>query len=45
MSLTALDSVPAALAWLQQHGVRALSADSRRVKPGDAFPNAHLTRL
>ena len=37
MSLTALDSVPAALAWLQQHGVRALSADSRRVKPGDAF--------
>ncbi len=36
-SLPVLDSVPAALAWLQQHGVRALSADSRRVQPGDAF--------
>ena len=36
-ALPLLDSVPAALAWLQQHGARALSADSRRVKPGDAF--------
>ncbi|KNZ32297.1 MAG: UDP-N-acetylmuramoylalanyl-D-glutamate--2,6-diaminopimelate ligase [Methylibium sp. NZG] len=36
-SLPFLDSVPAALAWLQQHSVRALSADSRSVKPGDAF--------
>ena len=32
-----LDSVPAALAWLRQHGVRALGADSRRLQPGDAF--------
>jgi UDP-N-acetylmuramyl-tripeptide synthetase len=35
--LPRLDTVPAALAWLQQHGVRALSADSRSVRPGDAF--------
>ena len=32
-----LDSVAAALAWLAQRGVRALTTDSRRVSPGDAF--------
>ncbi len=37
LPLPRLDTVPAALAWLQQHGVRALSADSRSVRPGDAF--------
>ncbi len=37
MTLTMLESVPAALAWLRQHGVRALCADSRRLEPGDAF--------
>jgi len=36
-SLPLLQDVPAALAWLQRHGVRALSVDSRRVQPGDAF--------
>jgi UDP-N-acetylmuramyl-tripeptide synthetase len=37
MSLALLDSVPAALAWLQRHGVRGLSVDSRRIQAGDAF--------
>ena len=37
MALALLDSVPAVLAWLRQHGVRALSVDSRRVRTGDAF--------
>ena len=37
MTLALLPSVPAALAWLQQHGVRALRVDSRQVQPGDAF--------
>ena len=36
-SLPRLDSVPAVLAWLQHRGVRALSVDSRSVRPGDAF--------
>jgi UDP-N-acetylmuramyl-tripeptide synthetase len=36
-SILLLNGVPAALAWLRQHGVRALSVDSRRLQPGDAF--------
>ena len=32
-----LDSAEAAHAWLQQRRVRALTGDSRRVAPGDAF--------
>jgi len=37
MQPTRLDSVPGVLAWLAQHGVRALSVDSRSVRSGDAF--------
>ena len=37
MTQALLPSVPAALAWLRQHGVRALRVDSRHVQPGDAF--------
>jgi len=32
-----LASTAAAVAWLRQHGVRALSADNRQLQPGDAF--------
>ena len=32
-----LPDLDAALAWLRAHGARALVADSRRVRPGDAF--------
>jgi len=37
MTLQHLASVDAALGWLAQRGARALSTDSRRVAPGDAF--------
>jgi UDP-N-acetylmuramyl-tripeptide synthetase len=37
MALHHLDSVDAALGWLAQRGVRALTTDSRRVRAGDAF--------
>jgi UDP-N-acetylmuramyl-tripeptide synthetase len=37
MALHELSSVDAALAWLAERGVRALTTDSRRVRPGDAF--------
>ncbi len=37
MALQHLASVDAALGWLAQRGARALSTDSRRVAPGDAF--------
>jgi len=37
MALQYLASVDAALAWLAQRGARALTTDSRRVAPGDAF--------
>jgi UDP-N-acetylmuramoyl-L-alanyl-D-glutamate--2,6-diaminopimelate ligase len=37
MALRQLESVPAAIAWLGQREVRALTTDSRRVQPGDAF--------
>jgi UDP-N-acetylmuramoyl-L-alanyl-D-glutamate--2,6-diaminopimelate ligase len=36
-ALQHLASVDVALAWLAQHGVRALVTDSRRVAAGDAF--------
>ena len=36
-SLTLLHDVGSAVAWLRSRGVRSLSADSRRVQPGDAF--------
>jgi len=37
MTLQHLASVDAALGWLAQRGARALTTDSRRVTPGDAF--------
>ncbi len=37
MTLHQLDSVDAALGWLARRGARALTTDSRRVGPGDAF--------
>ncbi|MEP6875667.1 MAG: UDP-N-acetylmuramoyl-L-alanyl-D-glutamate--2,6-diaminopimelate ligase [Burkholderiales bacterium] len=37
MALQHLASVDAALGWLAQRGVRALTTDSRRVSAGDAF--------
>jgi len=37
MGLLYLASVDAALGWLAQRGARALTTDSRRVTPGDAF--------
>lgn len=37
MTVHHLASLDAALAWLTQRGVRALTTDSRRVTPGDAF--------
>ncbi|MFM9917382.1 MAG: UDP-N-acetylmuramoyl-L-alanyl-D-glutamate--2,6-diaminopimelate ligase [Rhizobacter sp.] len=37
MALQTLGSVPAALSWLVQHGVRGLATDSRHLAPGDAF--------
>ncbi|MDP9045565.1 MAG: UDP-N-acetylmuramoyl-L-alanyl-D-glutamate--2,6-diaminopimelate ligase [Pseudomonadota bacterium] len=37
MVLRRLDSTADALDWLAQHGARALTVDSRRVTPGDAF--------
>jgi len=37
MALQRLASADAALAWLAQRDVRALTTDSRRVQPGDAF--------
>ena len=37
MALQHLASVDAALGWLARRGARALSTDSRRVTPGDAF--------
>lgn len=37
MALQTLGSVPAALSWLAQRGVRGLATDSRRLEPGDAF--------
>jgi UDP-N-acetylmuramyl-tripeptide synthetase len=37
MTLHRLASIDAALGWFAQRGVRALTTDSRRVQPGDAF--------
>jgi UDP-N-acetylmuramyl-tripeptide synthetase len=37
MALRQLHSVVSALAWLHARDVRALTTDSRRVQPGDAF--------
>ncbi len=37
MALQQLGSIPAALSWLAQRGVRGLATDSRRLEPGDAF--------
>jgi UDP-N-acetylmuramyl-tripeptide synthetase len=37
MALTTLGSMQAAVHWLRERGVRALSSDSRRIAPGDAF--------
>ncbi len=37
MPLRHLESVPQALGWLADRGVRALATDSRRVRPGDGF--------
>jgi len=37
MALPALTSTDAALGWLAEHGVRALTLDSRSVHAGDAF--------
>ncbi|MEO5697362.1 MAG: UDP-N-acetylmuramoyl-L-alanyl-D-glutamate--2,6-diaminopimelate ligase [Burkholderiaceae bacterium] len=37
MALQQLESVDAALGWLARRGARALTTDSRRVGPGDAF--------
>jgi UDP-N-acetylmuramyl-tripeptide synthetase len=37
MALQLLADTPAALAWLARRGARALTTDSRRVQPGDAF--------
>ena len=37
MALRQLSSVDAALGWFAERGVRALTTDSRRVLPGDAF--------
>ena len=37
MPLRQLDGVPAALGFLAERGARALTADSRRVRSGDAF--------
>jgi UDP-N-acetylmuramoyl-L-alanyl-D-glutamate--2,6-diaminopimelate ligase len=37
MAQRLLGSVPAALTWLAQRGVRGLATDSRALQPGDAF--------
>ena len=37
MAARLLGSVPAALTWLAQRGVRGLATDSRTLQPGDAF--------
>ena len=37
MAARLLGSVPAALTWLAQRGVRGLATDSRALQPGDAF--------
>ena len=37
MPITRLESTAAALGWLADRGARALTTDSRRVAPGDAF--------
>jgi UDP-N-acetylmuramyl-tripeptide synthetase len=37
MALRQLESIDAALGWLAERGVRALTTDSRRLAPGDAF--------
>lgn len=37
MALRQLESIEAALGWLAERGVRALTTDSRRVGAGDAF--------
>ncbi len=37
MALQRLGSIPAALSWLAQRGVRGLATDSRRLEAGDAF--------
>jgi UDP-N-acetylmuramyl-tripeptide synthetase len=37
MALTTLSSMQAAVHWLRERGVRALSSDSRRIEPGDGF--------
>jgi UDP-N-acetylmuramyl-tripeptide synthetase len=37
LPLEQFESVRAALGWMQQHGAQGLSADSRHLRPGDAF--------